>query len=304
MSSGGGGIFIDPAFDISHIILSSFYLALMISAVAASIYCKGLHSFASLVFYILLIVGCALRAALFIIYILVVEQLATLEDPTADLLGTLPSFFFFTVYSVALILGTKVVDDHLPSTAKFNIKLIMRVIIIGNFIMYFMATVLYILDYVFPHPSGTGSLNTPMTLIGQIIQMLVAVIYVIGSVYFVYTLSIHYLRNWKEFRAATRNNDTELEVIRKMFLAVFGYSSLSFIVRAVMTAVTTFVSITSWSKDIFYYTVLEVLPMMLLLIIMTRRTSLILLYQQMLSLNLFSCLTRKKTEKTPLITKP
>ncbi|EFA82453.1 hypothetical protein PPL_04878 [Heterostelium album PN500] len=201
-------------FDVSHIVLSSFYIVLILCAIISFAGTKG----------------------------------------------------YF--YSVALILGTIIQEEHLPKTAQTDIKKMVSLIFYGNLAMYGVVIILYIFDFTIDPPSNY-SVNLPTTITGIIIQLFAAFMYFWGSLLFVFILEI-----------IAANKSSEYATVRKMFAIIFPFSFLSFMARAVLTAVTTFVSIASWYKDILYYTFLEILPMSFLLLIMCQRSSLRLLREK------------------------
>ncbi|GAM27593.1 hypothetical protein SAMD00019534_107690 [Acytostelium subglobosum LB1] len=260
-------------FDISHVVLSSFYFMMLICSLVALINTKAYTSLYTLLFHLLLMLGAACRAVLFILFPFAAEGVIHLSVNVIDLVATLPTFFFFTVYSITMIVGTLIQQEHLPRTVQIDIRKVVPYILFGNLAMYIIVAILFIVDFTVDAPAHISS--RPTTVTGIIIQLFTSFIYFNGSLFFFIVLFKHYVKHWREFRAANRTS--EFSTVRKMFALVFPFSSVSFMIRATLAAVTAFVVIRSWYKDLLYYTFLEVLPVSFLLLIMSQRTTIRLL---------------------------
>ncbi|KAF2072635.1 hypothetical protein CYY_006037 [Polysphondylium violaceum] len=253
----------DLKFDISHGILVVLYFGLFIFSLIKLLIQK--KSVIRVLFHFFLLLGCAFRVTSFTLFILLNEDVISVDGSFLYLTASLPSFFFLTFYSAALVLS---VDLFQISTKikPVNIKTLSLIVLLANICLYVMVIILFVLDFeVFP--DEVASLNAPTSVFQKTIQFIIVGIYLIASVSFFLFLYIVYYKNYETyFRDA--NVNVEYNQLKQKSNGVIFFSFVCFFLRSFFTCLTIFYPGASlWWKDLAYYMGLEFLPLFLLLFI-------------------------------------
>jgi len=209
--------------------------------------------------------GCAFRITSFILFILIQENLITVNGSFLYLTSSLPSFLFLTFYSAALVISVGLFQIS-TTTKPANMKKLSLIVKLANAFLYLILAVLFALDFsVFP--DEVISVNAPTSVFQKTIQFIIVGMYLLASVLFFIYVSRLYMNHYHtNFKDANINED-QIQLKKKSSILVF-VSCVCFLIRSVLTCLTIFYpGAQLWWKDLAYYLLLEIIPLSLLLYI-------------------------------------
>ncbi|GAM23085.1 hypothetical protein SAMD00019534_062600 [Acytostelium subglobosum LB1] len=293
------GQWINKPYDISHWVLSTLYLALAIASIVQLIRTRKRAIYVARIFFLSMVFASLMRAFSFALLPFAMEDqvyLSPVENQILAILKILPSFLYFTVYSISLFFGLIIsMQVYLPTKMKANTSVIMKAILIGNVFMYVTVIVLYLVELELQH-AHRFVVNPTDSSAGLLLQLYASSIYFGASIILMSFLFHQYRSYYKEIQFAPKYEDMEylkskknpykkqtnkMAKLRLSLIIVFMYCTLSFLIRSVLVALTPFnpARFNAWYFDLLYYVLLELPQLCFLLEIMSRRTALIMISQ-------------------------
>ncbi|KAN0052760.1 hypothetical protein ACTA71_006866 [Dictyostelium dimigraforme] len=251
-------IFGDMTYFITHVILVGFYvLFLFFSSYTYKKEEKCLRRITIAIYWPLLF-GTLFRIISFSLFIVYTESFIPQSKYLGNLLFvlyTLPAMLFLTFFSsISLLLvayGNREVTQY-----KTTVKML-------NVIIYIVIIIMIILEFTLS-PNEKASLGIPNSPAQMIIQLFIAFIYLFASSISIINVKLlygDYETNYDGKFDASANFDFK----RKYYVIAF-IGCCCFLIRSIITTITVFNPIDPFGvKDIFYYTLLEIIPISLLL---------------------------------------
>ncbi|EAL63821.1 hypothetical protein DDB_G0287239 [Dictyostelium discoideum AX4] len=244
-------------YDYSHIALISLYTILAILSIISFIRST------------ILLIASLLRAVSFSLFIINEEKVKEIDGNLLFLTNELPSFFYLTFFSMALLLSIQIFQGTLVVKAV-DMQKLKTVVIIANVVIYLILAILFILDFVL-FPYETASVDQPTSVFQMIIQFIAAFIYFITAVtFFVFLFKTYYEHYDDKFADAVKTQESVQ--LKKRSNGIIFFSFLCFLIRAIMTCLTIFLKLGFWYKDLVYYLFFEIIPISLLLFIINEMT--------------------------------
>lgn len=247
-------------YDAIHFLLAITYAILLITAL---VMLSKFH-YNSKAFVATFVAGTTLRMVFFATQPFIREGIFRLPNAINFMLGTLPSFFFFSTYMMMLFFWGEIFRTNESFRRRGLGRRVWMTFGALNSTMYSIVVLLFVVDLVQSSKTGQAwsPVSTPLSIYEQGVQVLAAAMYLAVSVgFFIYAYST--------FRIAHQRNDSSLLVHsqeRRKLLRRVGTITLfcmsAFLARAAMTLWTVFDTHMDWWwwLDGAYYSLLEVVP--------------------------------------------
>ncbi|KYQ89995.1 hypothetical protein DLAC_08566 [Tieghemostelium lacteum] len=293
----------------SHAALIGVYLTMLLASVWVLIKSSG-QIMERTIFHVFFFLGCSAKIISFVLYILIIDDIKHIDinGNLVYLLTTAPSFLYLTVYSVVLL---KCIDVYQILSfhslyRDITKKKILIIFAICTTLFYLSLSILFILDFkLYPEPKA--SVNSPVSKIQIVIQILDASIYILASIGFFFYMYYFYTKYYSEIEGKFKY-EYQTKFYKRV-IAVILSTFVAFILRSPFVILSIFFPLDVWWKDVVYYGLFECLPLSLLLYVW----QLIIKFLKQQSRNSVEGLENPTTAdtldkndnfKTPLIKKP
>ncbi|KAM9956489.1 hypothetical protein ACTFIR_003205 [Dictyostelium discoideum] len=257
-------IFGDKTYFITHVLLVSLYFLFLIYSLYTYLKEKERFRRITIATYWPLLLGNVFRIVSFSLFILYKEEIL----PKSKYLGNLlfgfyivPALLFLTFFlSISLLLlkiYKRVKSNNKEVTQyKTTIKML-------NLIIYTVMLIMVILEFTLS-PNEKASVDIPDSPAQVIIQMFIAFIYLFASSVSIINIILLYNNQSINYDGGFDANATT--EFKKKYYKIAFIGCCCFLARSIITTITVFNPIDPLGiKDIIYYPVLEIIPILLLL---------------------------------------